>query len=354
MPDWTKSMEQTFEFYEVDPNTWADMRQITEVTACVVAYDSTVETLGSISIDCTEDLTDKYVRPYLITVQNNVIEKFPLGAYLCQTPKRSFDGKRSQTTQDGYTPLIELKEKTMPIGYAITKNTNILDIAGSLTEESVRAPVVKGTDTHTLDADFVSTTTDTRLLFLRDLLSNAEFHFDLDDLGQILFAPNQQITSMQPVWTFSDDNSSILYPNIEVSRDLFGVPNVVEVLYSPSDTTTPLYSRVVNDSEDSIASTKSRGREIIYRDTNPSVVASLTQQQLNEYAKNLLKTLSSVEFTLTYRHGYCPVKVGDCVLLNYERAGIFNTKAVITRQSMSLTAGLQVEETAVYTQQLWG
>ena len=24
MPDWTKSMQQTFEYYVVDPNTWKD------------------------------------------------------------------------------------------------------------------------------------------------------------------------------------------------------------------------------------------------------------------------------------------------------------------------------------------
>lgn len=31
MPDWTKSMEQTFEYYVVDPGTWCDKSQITDV-----------------------------------------------------------------------------------------------------------------------------------------------------------------------------------------------------------------------------------------------------------------------------------------------------------------------------------
>lgn len=354
MPDWTKSMAQTFEFYEVDPATWTDTRQITEVTGCTIAYDATVDTLASASIDCSEDLTDKYVRPYLITVQNGIRERFPLGTYLCQTPSRTFDGTRSLTTQDCYSPLIELKEKTLPLGYSINKNVNILEAAAQLTEEGVRAPVVPGESTKKLDAVFVSDTRDTRFSFLKDLLANAEYHFDLDDNGRILFAPNQSISSMRSIWTYSDDNSSILLPSVEVSRDLFNVPNVVEVIYSPSDKTYPLYSKVVNKDKKSIVSTVNRGREIIYRDTNPNVAASLTQAQLNEYAKNLLKQLSSIEYTVRYSHGYCPVRVGDCVLLDYARAGISNTRAVVRRQSLSCTAGALVEETAVYTEQLWG
>lgn len=354
MPDWTRSMEQTFEFYEVDPSTWADAREITNVTGCVIAYDATVDTLASASIDCDEDLTDKYVRPYLVTVQDRIRERFPLGTYLCQTPSRTFDGKRSFMTQDCYSPLIELKEKTMPLGYSLNKNVKILNSAALLTEENVRAPVVAANSDKKLDAVFVSDTSDTMFTFIRDLLANAEYHFDLDDTGRILFAPNQDISAMQPIWTYSDDNSSILFPSVEVRRDLFNVPNVVEVIYSPSGKSYPLYSKVVNNDKDSIVSTVNRGREIVYRDTNPNVASSLTSSQLKEYATNLLKRLSSIEYTVTYSHGYCPVRVGDCVLLNYARAGINNTRAVVRRQSLSCTTGAKVEETAVYTEQLWG
>lgn len=31
MPDWTKSMEQTFEYYVVDPGTWCDKSQIKDI-----------------------------------------------------------------------------------------------------------------------------------------------------------------------------------------------------------------------------------------------------------------------------------------------------------------------------------
>ena len=73
--------------------------------------------------------------------------------------------------------------------------------------------------------------------FLRDLLGNAGnkgFVLGLDELGRIIFKPNQDTRSLQPVWTYTDDNSSILYPDLDISHDLYGIPNVVEVVYSAS------------------------------------------------------------------------------------------------------------------------
>lgn len=39
MPDWTKSMEQTFEYYVVDPGTWCDKSQITDMIQSSIEWD---------------------------------------------------------------------------------------------------------------------------------------------------------------------------------------------------------------------------------------------------------------------------------------------------------------------------
>ena len=85
MPDWTKSMEQTFEYYVVDPNTWKDVRMIDNVIKSSFTRDSDAETLGSATIDVTDSVGECYIRIYLITIQNGVTEKFPLGTFLVQT-----------------------------------------------------------------------------------------------------------------------------------------------------------------------------------------------------------------------------------------------------------------------------
>jgi hypothetical protein len=97
----------------------------------------------------------------------------------------------------------------------------------------------------------------------------------------------------------------------------------------------------------------SRGREIIHRDTSPSINGNPSDEEIKEYAENLLSELSTLEYSVTYKHGYSPAKLKECVMLNYERAGYENVKARITSQSITCEPGCPVDETAVYTINLW-
>lgn len=352
MPDWTSSMQQTFEFYTVDPGTWKNMEKIDTVKSCSINRDASAETLGSASFNIAESLGEAYIRVYLITIQNGVRESHPLGTFLVQTPSSSFNGKVREVTMDAYTPLLELKESPPPIGYSIEKNTNIMDKAFDLVEENARAPVIEAKNDQKLYNDFVANTDDTWLTFLIDLISNAKYEFNIDELGRILFSPKQDTASLQPVWTYDDDNSSILKPDFSMDHDLYGIPNVVEVVYS--DGGSSYYSKVVNDDANSPISTVNRGREIVYRVTNPDLIGDPTQNQIKEYAERLLRELSTLEYTVTYTHGYCPVRLGDCVRLNYTRAGISNVKAKVVSQSIECEPGCPVTEKAVFTTNLWG
>jgi hypothetical protein len=185
-----------------------------------------------------------------------------------------------------------------------------------------------------------------------DLIANAKFTLGLDELGNVLFLPKQDISSLQPSWTFDDGNSSILYPSIDIKHDLYGIPNVVEIIYSNGRDY--FYSKVVNDDPNSPTSTINRGREIVHRETNPSMIGNPTGEQIKTYATQVLKNLSSLEYKVTYTHGYCPVRIGDCVMLNYERAGIKNIKAKVISQTIKCEPGCPVTETAIFTNSLWG
>lgn len=422
MADWTQSMQRTYEYYIVDPNTWKDTKLLTTVKSASINRDLDTDTLGSATFDITESVGECYIRIYLVTIQNGVKERHPLGTFLVQTPSSSFDGKIRNVSMDAYTPLMELKEKQPPIGYFVPKtvfykvkyendeyvktdeivkdvigevlsgvktttgeqvffqnNGNIyycspdtvMNLAYRLIRENARAPVVnmdgltqlrydKTTATGDtiyaenftpLTYDFVSDVSDTWFAFLYDLIATANYEFDLDELGRILFKPKQNFASLQPVWTYNDDNSSILYPDLTMDHDLYGIPNVVEVVYSTGSDT--LSSRAVNDDPNSPTSTVSRGREIIYRVVDPDLVGIPTQNQINELAEQTLSNLSSIEYTITYSHGYCPVRIGDCVRLNYTRAGINNIKARVISQSISCDASCKVTEKAVFTTKLW-
>lgn len=352
MIDWTKSMQRTYEYYTVDPATWKDVDRLATVTGCTISRDSEVETRGSATIDITDSVGECYIRVYLIAIQNGVTEKRPLGTFLVQTPASSFDGRVRSVSMDAYTPLLELKESPPPLGYSILKGDKIMENAYRLVRENARAPVVASSNTDTLSYDFVANTDDTWLSFLIDLISNAKCDFDLDELGRILFAPRQETASLQPVWTFDDSNSSILYADISMDHDLYGVPNVVEVIYSSGNDV--FYGVAENHDPNSPVSIENRGRKIIHRVSNPDMNGAATQEQIELYAEQVLKALSSIEYTVSYKHGYCPVRLGDCVRLNYARAGIVDIKAKVISQSIKCTPECQVTEKAVFTTKLWG
>lgn len=350
--DWASSMMQTFEFYTVDPESWKDDKLLTNVRSCSISRDYEADTLGSATFDIAESLGECYIRVYLIANQNGVKEKYPLGTFLIQTPSLTFNGMYTDVSMDAYTPLLELKEKKPPIGYYVPKDSNVMDQVCLIARENVRAPLVATTADNTLYSNFVSDNEETWLSFLIDLAAYAKYEFILDEMGRVLFAPKQDTASLQPIWTYDDGNSSILYPDITLDHDLYDVPNVVEVLYSTNNNV--FYSKVVNNDPNSPISTVNRGREIIHRVTDPEKIGEVSQEGVDEYAKQLLEELSSLEYTISYTHGYCPVRIGDCVRLNYERAGITNVKAKVVSQNIKCEPGCPVTEKAVFTVKLWG
>lgn len=351
MPDWTKSMQQTFEYYIVDPGTWKDIKPLKTVTSSSISRDSDTDTLGSATFDVTDLIGECYIRTYLVTIQNGVTERFPLGTHLVQTPSSSFDGMVRSVSLDAYTPLLELKENPPPIGYFVAKDENIMDTAYRLVRDNVRAPVVSAVCDEKLFTHFVTNTSDTWMTFTKDLIAEAKYIFDLDELGRILFSPKQDMVSLQPIWTYDESNSSILYPELSLSHDLYGIPNAVELIYT--DNGRHFETKVVNDDPNSPISTVNRGREIVYREMNPSFVGEPTDYELQLYAEKLLKELSTIEYTISYTHGYYPSRPGDCVRLNYPRAGLNNVKAKIISQNIKCVPGCPVSEKAVFTQKLW-
>lgn len=352
MPDWTRPMQQTFEYYEVDPTTWTERRQIRNVESSSVNRELSSDTLGKASIVTRDDIGECYVRIYLVTIQDGVQEKTPLGTFLVQTPSISIDSTSRKCTLDCYTPLIELKEKRPQLGYTIFKGASITDMAYTLVSENVRCPVVKMDLEDKLTDDFVANTSDTWLSFCSDLLYGAKLYYGLDELGRVIFEPRQDVASLQPVWSFDDGNSSILYPDATVKRDLFGVPNQVTVIYSSS--TDHFEATVTNDDPNSATSVQSRGRIVPYVETSPKFTGIPTQAYVEQYAKDLLTVKSSLEYTVTYSHGYCPVRPGDCVRLTYRKAGLDGIKARVTAQQIENKAGCKVTETATYTVKYWG
>lgn len=349
--DWSQSMSQRFEYYEVDPNTWKDKSLLEGIVSTNINKDSDSSTLETADIEIIDTLGECYIRVYLIATQGEVTEKIPFGTYLVQTPSSNFDGKVKNVSMTAYSPLIELKENPVPLGYTLLKNENIMENAYQIAKTNCRAPVVQTSSDKVLTENFVANTEDTYIDYLSDLIAQAKYKFDLDELGQILFSPIQKFETLQPVYTFNDDNSSILLPEVSLKHDIYGIPNVVEVVCTVNN---EIYTSVVkNEDPNSPTSIQSRGRVITHRVTDPDLHGLPTKQQVDEYAEQLLSSLSSVEYTINFSHGYYPLRLGDCVRLNYKKAELNNVKAKIISQSIKCGTGCTVSTTATFTKNLW-
>lgn len=348
--DWTKSMQQTFEFYKVDKNTWKDTEQLREITRFNIVRDINDDTLMHATFTSTKDYGEIYVRAYIVAIQNNERERLPLGTFLAQTPNKSFDGRVETHDVDGYSPLIELKNNLMPCGYSLLKGTNTLETACDIIKDVANAPVIRASG-DTLRDNFCANLDDTYLSFLTDLIAYSKMSFDLNENGVIMFSPKTEIYALSPVWTYSDDENSIFYPDITDNQDLYGIPNVVEVLCQDYKGT--MYVRVENNDPKSPISTVNRGRIVLKRDSDPPIPKGSTMADVEKYAVQYLKELSSIEHTIQYSHGFTPVWIGSCVRINYEKAGLKNIKAKVVSQNFDCSTGCKVNETAVYNTNLW-
>ncbi len=341
-------MRDTYEFYQVDPGTWADARRLDSMDEAAVNWDSSQDIRGNATMKGAEDLGEAYVRVYLVRDGR----KSPMGCWLGQTPAASHDGRSRTVDMDAYSPLLELMDDLTPVGYYFPAGANIVKSVVDAAREHCHAPVIGAVDTGAklFSEPYVAELDESWLEFLSGALAKADLEFGLDEMGDVVMVPVREIESMQPVYTFTDGNASLLMPDVEDSRDLYGIPNVVEVVCSTEAGC--VVGRAENDSPSSPVSTVCRGRDVTVRDTSPDL-EDPTQEEADAYARRRLVELSSVEHEVTYEHDYVEgVRVGDCVLLGFERAEI-DARAIVTRQEIACETGCLVRETAKYTEVVW-
>lgn len=353
--DWSKSMVQTYQFFKVNPNTWMDEKKLENFESASVAFDSNDETIcsGSLTGEIIDD--EFYIRIYLICTQFGYVYKFPLATLLVMSQLSGYNGRRYQYSVNAYSPLIELKEKYPPIGYSmICRKNEVLGNVLKILAEHLRAPVITTITTPVLSTDefiFTAEFDDTWLSYIISILSSIGYHLGVNAKGEVYLSPDIiNVNAVKSVYTYTDDNSSILLPDISDEYDIYGIPNVVELLHSNPNNN--YFVRIVNKDPDSKTSTISRGREIVYR-ANTDEGYILSKDQVQNLAVNILKKKSEVEHIIEYKHGYNPVTLGDGITMNYTRSGYRHQKAVVISQIIECKNGCVVTEKAKYSSYLW-
>ena len=349
MADWTQTMDRTYEYWEFNPDTWGDVDLLDCVTACTVERDSESETLGSASFEMDAWEGERWVRVYLITLQDGIRERWPLGSFIVQAPDKSFNGMRATVTAQGYSPLKELLDNKTPVGYTADAEY-IEERVASDFRFNCHAPFVKPENKVMLREPFTAEDDQDWATYLRDLLAKGKMHFELNGRGEVMAAPDQNPRALMPSFVFNDDNSSIIQAEVNVTSNLPEVPNVVQVVYSKGSGC--IISEAVNDDPDSENSTVKLGRRKVHRETSPDLPDGSVQGDVDDYAEKLLREMGAATYEVEFTHAFVPdVVLGTCVRLNYSSMG-YNVVAVVVRQSIECTPGCQVRTTARYTKEV--
>lgn len=345
MTDWKRGMTRTYEFWAVNPDTWGDVELLDVVNECTITRDADDETLGSATFQMDSWEGERYIRVYLITRQDGVRERWPLGTFLVQVPDRSFDGMRGITNASGYTPLKELADNKPPVAYTIGSGY-YENQAARLIETYSRAPVRIPAGETVVQEDFVAEDDESWLEYISKALAKSKKHVELTPRGDVLIAPDQDPWALMPFMTFDDSNSSIMQPEVQVTTDISEVPNVVQVVYS--EDSRYLMAEAVNDDPSSENSTIALGRRKVYRENSPELPDNPDQEDVEILAKKLLREKGAASYEVTFTHGYVPdVALGTAVRLSYKAMGL-DVVAIVTAQTIWCTPSCQVQTTARY------
>lgn len=346
MADWTRGMVRTYEWWLVNPDTWGDSEQLPNVTSATITRDLDDQVLEHSSYDMDSRDGEGYVRTYLITEQDGVRERWPLATHLMQAPSRTFNGMRGLMTAEGDSPLIELSDEMLPIcytvdsGYATTHIARLLRAYGKM-------PVTIAENAGPLSEQCSADESTPPLDFIATMEEKGEAQVILDGLGCAMVGPKPAPTSLMPVYTFDDGNSSILRPEVTVSSNIADVPNVVEVVYSSPERY--LVGRAENKDPEDENSTVSLGRRKVLREVNPDMPDEPTQGDVDDLAKRMLKAEGATVYEVEFEHAFHPdVMLGSAVRLSYSRMGL-NVVAQVVYQEIQCTPGCLVRCRARYT-----
>ena len=352
MIDWTAGMKQWYEYWEVSPVSWADIRMLDNVSGGSIMRNTSNVSLGSASFKMTDFIGEMYIRTYLCVEQNHESQKVCLGTHLVQSPNTAFNGKVSTVNATAYTPLIELKENYPPIFYTIPKGTEIISwIYNSVTNNS-RIRVERNTEWEVYSKyDYVANTDDTWLDFIVSVMRQNNISYGITPEGVFYIYEAFKYDRCPSTYFFTTDDKSIILPNVSYTQDIYNIPNVVEVYTSNAKGYNCV--RIINDGPNATSVT-ARGREIVYRETSPSILGIPSDEEITIYATKLLESLSTIKVELSFEHAYVPeVNIGDTITIDYPEAGIFGQKALVLDQQLDCSQGLIVSTTASFERQYW-
>jgi len=271
--------------------------------------------------DSTINFLSDRIQPWtMLKMPDGDFISWPLGVFLLSSPRRKANTVGSVIREvDAYDLLQILVDDKVTGRYTVTSGANyigavkaLLDSASLTSQNLTPTESILPTD---LDWDPGTS----KLQIINDLLSAINYKsITIDEVGQAVAQPYILPSNRASDYTYVDDDQSVIFPEVEQSLDLFGIPNKWVRVVSEADQAA-ITSTYTNSNIDSPTSTVNRGRTIVDFGTESGV----DQATLDAKVQRLAYEASQVYEDVTLETAIMPMHSDDDMLtLTFSALGI--------------------------------
>lgn len=193
--------------------------------------------------------------------------EYSLGEFFPSTPKRKAVSGMVYREIEMYDNSLILVDKKFERTWSIAKNTGYNEaINGLLLEAGINLRETNiETTSKTLEVTVSYNAGVSVMTAVNDLLKRINYvPIYVDAKGFFISHAYREPDREMPVFTFADDEFSILYDGTEEERDFFRVPNRFVLVHTHPEKNTVWRASLLNDDPESPTSTVNVGREITY------------------------------------------------------------------------------------------
>lgn len=328
--DWSKGFSASYYMAIIDKRTWNDASR-REITGGSISRSGS-GLRQSADIDCPgyEPGTEQWIRVWLDVRQNGAAEHVAVFTGLACSPSIKRDGNIKEIPLECYSVLKPADDVMLQRGWYIAAGMNGAQMAASMLQEVIPAPVIVGGSSPALQQAIIAEDGETVLSMVDKILDAIGWQLRIDGMGTVTLRE----ISDEPVATFGTDYD-IVETEIQIEQDWFDCPNVFRAV---SDDMTAIAR---DDSENSPLSTVTRGREIWMEETNCDMNDG---ESIEEYSIRRLKEEQQKSTRITYNRRFHPdVMTGDMIRLNYPAQELQGNYRV-SDQTIQLEHGARTEE----------
>ena len=327
--NWSKGFEASYYITTVDAVTWRDVEKKRIKSGSVSITNSDLRETAELTTVDYNPTVEQWIRIWLDARQGENIEHVPLFTGLALNPKTNYEGKYAEYPLECYSVLQPAKDIWLQRGWYApvgVKGGTIIKQLLSVTP----APIIIEGETPELKNSIIAEDGETRLSMVEKILLAINWRIRISGNGEI----HVMDLPTEPVAKIGGDND-IIEKSLEIESDFYECPNV----FMAVDDDVSGIAR--DDSEKSIYSTKTRGREIWNGEINCDLKENET---VAEYALRRLKELQSTSIRMNYKRRFLPnVRTGDMIYIHYPAQNI-DGEFIVKNQSFSLQYGAEVNE----------